>query len=131
MQGEPGIYSARYAGDGATDLQNNLQLIQKIQDVPEEERHAYFECVMVFLRHAMDPSPLIASGRWHGVIVTDARGENGFGYDPLFYVPSFHCTGAELDLAVKNTLSHRGQALRQLLALITQEISLPDCDHHD
>lgn len=117
LQGEPGIYSARYAGVGGAgaDAANNARLLQRLEGVPETERSARFQCVIVYLRHARDPMPLICQGTWEGRILFAESGTNGFGYDPLFYVPSHKCSSAQLDPHTKNSLSHRGQALRQLL----------------
>jgi XTP/dITP diphosphohydrolase len=116
LDGRPGIYSARYAGSGASDAENLLKLIDDVKKLPEEKRQCRFVCLMVYLRHAQDPIPLIAEGLWEGIAVTTPRGTNGFGYDPMFYVPTHHCTSAELAPAIKNKLSHRGQALRSLAA---------------
>jgi len=113
LNGAPGIYSARYAGAGASD-QDNLQK----RDVPEAGRTARFQCLMVYMRHGEDPTPLICQGTWEGRILFEPRGENGFGYDPVFHVPTHNCSSAELEPDVKNTLSHRGQALRLLLAAL-------------
>ncbi len=117
LDGEPGIYSARYAGlDGAgADAANNAKLLDELEYVPEAERTARFQCVIVYLRHARDPMPLICHGTWEGRILFAEQGENGFGYDPLFYVPDHDCSSAELDPATKNSLSHRGQALASLM----------------
>lgn len=116
LQGAPGIYSARYAGVGAKDADNLKKLLEQLQDVPEQNRSARFQCVLVYLRHARDPTPLICQGTWEGQILSQPRGSNGFGYDPVFFVPSHSLSAAELSPDTKNTLSHRGQALRQLLA---------------
>ena len=115
LKGRPGIYSARYAGIGASDEDNLHKLIEDIKSLNEEEKQARFVCVMVFLKHAEDPTPIIAQGFWNGVVITEPRGENGFGYDPMFYVPTHDCTSAELSDEIKNQLSHRGQALQQLI----------------
>ncbi len=115
LDGAPGIYSARYAGRGANDRQNLEKLLAELTDVPERQRTARFQCVLVYLRHEFDPTPLICHGTWEGRILSEARGSSGFGYDPLFFVPTHHCSAAELAPQVKNSLSHRGQALRQLL----------------
>ena len=117
LQGRPGIYSARFAGVSGADADraNNDKLLAELASVPEDQRGARFQCVIVYLRHAEDPMPLICSGTWEGRILFAPRGEQGFGYDPLFYVPTHHCASAELPPAVKNELSHRGQALRKLL----------------
>lgn len=122
LKGAPGIYSARYAGVGASDEENLNKLINNIQDLPEEDRVAQFVCVMVYMRHANDPIPVISQGIWKGTLLTEARGKNGFGYDPIFLVPTHNCTSAELSPEVKNQLSHRGQALRQLVSLMNEEI---------
>jgi len=118
LAGAPGIYSARYAGAGATDLENLEKLLDALADVPEENRSARFQCLMVYMRHADDPTPLICQGSWEGRILTAARGSNGFGYDPVFYVPTHNCASAELAADIKNSLSHRGQALHQLVAAL-------------
>ncbi|MFM1892185.1 MAG: hypothetical protein RLZ44_1262 [Pseudomonadota bacterium] len=120
LHGAPGIYSARYAGAGADDAANNAKLLQALAEVPEAERTARFQCVMVYLRHAEDPTPLICQGTWEGRILQAPQGDHGFGYDPLFLVPDQGCSAAELAPEVKNRLSHRGQALRQLLAALSQ-----------
>ena len=116
LNGQPGIYSARYAGVGATDQMNNDKLLAALADVAIEKRNARFQCVIVFMRHAEDPMPFISQGTWEGRILFSPSGTNGFGYDPLFYVPTHGCASAELEPAIKNSISHRGQALRQLLA---------------
>ncbi len=115
LNGEPGIHSARYAGPDATDADNNARLLQALAEVPDEQRTARFQCLMVFMRHDRDPTPLICQGTWEGRILREPRGENGFGYDPLFWVPEKQCSAAELTADEKNALSHRGQALRCLL----------------
>lgn len=111
LEGEPGIYSSRYAGEDASDRDNNSLLLAELAGVPEAERGARFQCVMVFLRHALDPTPLICQGTWEGRILTEPRGEGGFGYDPVFFVPETGTSAAELDPDTKNSLSHRGKAL--------------------
>jgi XTP/dITP diphosphohydrolase len=118
LHGAPGIYSARYAGPKASDAENLEKLLALLKDVPEEKRGARFQCVLVYLRHALDPTPLICQGTWEGRILTAPRGANGFGYDPVFFVPTHACAAAELPAVTKNALSHRGQALRQLLAAL-------------
>lgn len=118
LNGAPGIYSARYAGAEADDEQNLQKLLQELEGIPETERTARFQCLMVYLRHASDPTPLICQGTWEGVITFEPRGDNGFGYDPVFYVPEQQCTSAELPPETKNRLSHRGQALRALVAAL-------------
>lgn len=116
LRGAPGIYSARYAGANASDAQNLEKLLEQLHDIPPPERTARFQCVLVYLRHAFDPTPLICQGTWEGSILTEPRGSNGFGYDPIFFIPSLSCSAAELDAQTKNSLSHRGQALRDLVA---------------
>ena len=115
LNGAPGIYSARYAGSGATDAENNRKLLAALEEVPDEARTARFQCLMVFMRHADDPTPLICQGTWDGFILRQPQGENGFGYDPLFLVPEKNCSSAELPAGVKNAMSHRGKALQALL----------------
>lgn len=119
LNGAPGIYSARYAGKGANDRANLEKLLLDLSDVPEAERTARFQCLMVYMRHANDPTPLICQGTWEGRILLSPRGDNGFGYDPVFYVPTHDCSSAELPPEVKNALSHRGQALRKLVAALS------------
>ena len=121
LKGAPGIYSARYSGEGATDEKNLLKLLDDLKDIPEEKRSARFQCLLVYMRHAKDPTPLICQGTWEGVITTEPRGDNGFGYDPVFYVPNHNCSSAQLSAEEKNTLSHRGQALRCLLAALSRD----------
>jgi XTP/dITP diphosphohydrolase len=118
LNGAPGIYSARYAGSGAGDRANLEKLLADLKDVPEAQRRARFQCVLVYLRHEFDPTPLICQGTWEGRLLFEARGTHGFGYDPIFYVPTHRCTSAELPPEVKNQLSHRGQALRKLVAAL-------------
>lgn len=115
LDGAPGIYSARYAGAGATDRANLEKALAGLIDIPDERRSARFHCVMVYLRHPHDPTPIIAQGTWEGRILTAPRGANGFGYDPIFFVPTHGCSAAELPSEIKNQLSHRGQALRALV----------------
>lgn len=114
LDGRPGVYSARFAGENATDQQNLELLLTQLQGTPAQQRQATFWCVLVFMRHANDPTPLICSGSWQGEITTQAQGEQGFGYDPVFWVPEAGKTAAQLSGAEKNRLSHRGKALRQL-----------------
>ncbi|MDY6991466.1 MAG: non-canonical purine NTP pyrophosphatase, partial [Pseudomonadota bacterium] len=111
--------SARFAGPGASDEENNRYLLEQLKAVPESQRSARYHCVIVYLRTAQDPMPLICQGSWEGMIVLTPKGEQGFGYDPLFYVPTHHCTSAELPPEVKNQLSHRGQALQALQTALT------------
>jgi len=115
LGGAPGIYSARYAG-GAGDAANNAKLLEALRDVPDEQRTAQFVCALALVRHADDPLPILCEGLWHGSILHAARGEHGFGYDPLFWVPERECSSAELPPAEKNQLSHRARAMAQLRA---------------
>ena len=115
LNGQPGVYSARFSGAGATDLRNVDKLLSMLGDTPAQDRTARFRCLMVYMRHAQDATPVICEGTWEGFIHTTSRGENGFGYDPVFWVASEQCCVAELESVRKNQLSHRGQALRQLV----------------
>jgi XTP/dITP diphosphohydrolase len=114
LGGAPGVLSARYAGEPKSDARNNQKLIHDLST--HEDKSAYYYCVLVYLRHAQDPQPVIAEGRWDGEIIATPRGENGFGYDPHFWVAALNKTAAELSAEEKNQLSHRGQALRALIA---------------
>lgn len=121
LAGEPGIYSARYAGEGANDTANNRRLLNELIDAPAGERKARYICIVVYLQHSRDPDPLVCRGTWEGRIIERPRGENGFGYDSLFYLPALECTAAELDAQTKNRISHRGQALRALIEAFGRE----------
>ncbi|MEO7014534.1 MAG: non-canonical purine NTP pyrophosphatase, partial [Dokdonella sp.] len=114
LDGAPGLLSARYAGEHGNSAANIAKLLDALKEVPEAARSAHFLCVIVLLRHAEDPAPLIAEGRWHGRILEASRGHGGFGYDPIFFDPSRNASAAELESAVKNRISHRGQALARL-----------------
>ena len=114
LAGAPGVYSARYAGEGATDADNVAKLLLALKDVAGTARSARFHCAMVYVRQANDAAPIICEGVWGGAILTAPRGSNGFGYDPVFFVPTHAASAAELDADTKNRLSHRGQALRAL-----------------
>jgi len=118
LQGAPGVISARYAGVGASDQDNLQKLLIEMTGIPDEQRSARFICVMVFLNHANDPTPIIAQGVWEGRILHTPVGENGFGYDPVFWVSEQQCSSAQLPAEIKNALSHRGQALKKLTAQI-------------
>ena len=120
LDGAPGIYSARYAG-GAGDVANYEKLLGALDDVPDEDRGAHFYCAMALVHHEKDPAPLIAIGRWDGFITRSPSGTGGFGYDPVFRVPGEDCTSAELPKDVKNGMSHRGKALRALVALMQDD----------
>jgi XTP/dITP diphosphohydrolase len=115
LQGAPGVYSARYSGIHGADDANNTKLLQEMKSVAEDQRTARFQCVIVYMRHADDPMPLICEGTWEGKLLHDLSGPNGFGYDPLFYVPTHDCSSAELDPDEKNRISHRAQALQKLI----------------
>jgi XTP/dITP diphosphohydrolase len=122
LRGAPGVYSARYAqlaGGPKSDAANNARLVEQLQG--QADRRAYYFCVLALVRHADDPEPLIAEGRWPGEIIDAPRGAHGFGYDPHFFLPELNATAAELDPAVKNASSHRAIALRKLLARLTEE----------
>ena len=116
LGGAPGLYSARYAGVHGDSAANNAKLLRALDGRPDAERRAFFVCVLVLLRHADDPAPLVAEGRWHGRVLHTPRGEGGFGYDPLFLPDDHTLAAAELDKTLKNRISHRGQALAQLHA---------------
>lgn len=116
LNGAPGIYSARYAGEHGNGPANIEKLLYEMRDVAEENRHAYFQCVLVFMENANDPSPIITEGRWHGVIAQHKEGDHGFGYDPIVYLPEFSCTVAQLTSDVKNKLSHRALAMHMMLS---------------
>jgi XTP/dITP diphosphohydrolase len=118
LNGAPGIYSARYSGAG--DEANNVLLLQELGEIPEEQRSARFQCVLVYMRHALDPVPLICQGSWEGFILSEPRGENGFGYDPLFYLPDYQCSSAQLAPGIKNRISHRAKASRLLFDALRQ-----------
>lgn len=115
LNGAPGVYSARFSGADASDEANNALLVEKLRAVPEQQRSARYRAVIVFMRNAADPSPIICEGSWEGQILLEPRGQGGFGYDPYFYLPEQGCTSAELSAEQKNQQSHRGKALRELL----------------
>lgn len=117
LGGAPGVQSARYAGEPRSDHANNAKLVQALSS--HTDKSAYYYCVLVFVRHAEDPQPVIAEGRWQGELITKPRGEGGFGYDPHFLLPALGKTAAELSAEQKNELSHRGQALRALMAKLS------------
>jgi len=118
LNGAPGLYSARYAGEHGNARKNIVKLLDALRDVPDERRSAHFHCTIVLLAHPDDPAPLIAEGRWHGRILHAPRGEKGFGYDPVFFDPALDAGAGELDAEIKNRVSHRGQALAQLRAML-------------
>ncbi|NOH36251.1 XTP/dITP diphosphatase [Vibrio chagasii] len=121
LNGAPGIYSARYSGESATDKQNIEKLLDAMQGVEPEKRTARFHCVLVLMRHENDPTPLVCHGKWEGQILTEEHGENGFGYDPVFFVPEDNCASAELDPSRKKQLSHRGKALASLFKALKEQ----------
>lgn len=118
LGGAPGVFSARYAGEPKSDDKNNQKLVQQLQGF--DDRSAYYYCVLVFVRSENDPQPVIADGRWNGVIVDHPAGDGGFGYDPYFFLPEFGKTAAELTSIEKNGISHRAQALQALIQKLTQ-----------
>ncbi|MGM0782534.1 MAG: RdgB/HAM1 family non-canonical purine NTP pyrophosphatase [Pseudomonadota bacterium] len=124
LQGRPGIHSARYAGEPKSDVRNNAKLLEALAGVPAASRTGRYWCVLVMLRHAEDPVPLIVQRSWDGIILDEPRGEGGFGYDPLFWLPDRGMTAAELSADEKNRLSHRGRALRALIDAMSSD-SLP------
>ncbi|MGQ9424915.1 RdgB/HAM1 family non-canonical purine NTP pyrophosphatase [Gilvimarinus sp. F26214L] len=118
LRGAPGIYSARYSGE-KDDAANNSKLLEQLKNVPETQRSARFHCALAYMRYPEDPCPIICQASWEGQILFEPRGTNGFGYDPLFYLPLSGCTSAELPPEQKNRMSHRGQALQKLLREMT------------
>ncbi len=122
LHGAPGIRSARFAGSEASDQNNLDKLLAELEDVPEELRSARFQCLVVYLEHAEDPTPIICQGTWEGRITRAPRGDNGFGYDPVFLVPGHDRTAAELPAQTKNAISHRGQALRKLVEVLKTDL---------
>lgn len=124
LQGRPGIYSARYAGEHGNDQANNIKLLTEMEAVKSANRQAYFYCALIFLRHALDPAPILCTGRWDGLILEKPRGENGHGYDPVFYAPEEKKSAAELSLTVKNQISHRGKAFQALFTLLQDQLTL-------
>lgn len=122
LGGAPGIYSARYAGEHADTHANIQKLLTAMTDIPDDERQAAFHCVLAFLSHDKDPTPLVCDGSWHGRILRAPRGSHGFGYDPVFFVPSEHLTAAELSPERKGEISHRGLAVSALLKQLPEKI---------
>ena len=115
LNGEPGIYSARYSGSEATAQKNLQALLDALKDTPKSKRTARYQCVIVFMRHSIDPTPLICQASWEGTILTAPKGDGGFGYDPIFWVEEHQCTAGELTPEQKHAISHRGKAIRQLI----------------
>jgi XTP/dITP diphosphohydrolase len=124
LEGEPGIYSARYAGEQASAAQNNEKLLDRMQNYHGETRRAHFFCAIAFVRHAQDPVPIICQGIWDGIIMDKPQGDKGFGYDPIFFIPQLQCTAAQLDPLQKNSLSHRAKALQAFMQVFTQTFPL-------
>ncbi|MHB1948874.1 MAG: RdgB/HAM1 family non-canonical purine NTP pyrophosphatase [Gammaproteobacteria bacterium] len=122
LKGAPGIFSARYAGPKATSQDNIQKLLSELEHVPDDQRSASFHCVLVYLAHAEDPTPLICQGTWSGMILASPRGEQGFGYDPVFFDPNLKCSAAELTQELKNKVSHRGKALRLLMEHMPEKL---------
>jgi len=125
LRGEPGIFSSRYAGADATDQDNIDALLSALVEVPETERSARFQCVVVYMRHAEDPTPLICQGTWHGQIMMQQSGDGGFGYDPIFFVAETETSAAELSSEQKHAISHRGQAMRSFISEFQYARHLP------
>lgn len=121
LQGAPGIYSARFAGPGASDAENNKRLMSELQALGQGPFTARYQCVIVYMRHASDPTPIICQGSWEGEIQFAPAGDNGFGYDPHFYIPAKKCTAAQLTDDIKHALSHRGKALHQLITALNNK----------
>jgi len=123
LDGAPGIWSSRFAGLEANSDDNVDKLLLELSGLPEQQRSARFQCVIVFMSHAKDPTPLICQGTWEGRILFERRGDKGFGYDPVFYVPDHDCASAELTADIKNQISHRGQALAKLVTALTTQLT--------
>lgn len=123
LDGQPGIYSARFSGKHGDDQANNDLLLEKLQGVPTEQRTARYQCVLVFMQHAKDPTPLICQGAWEGQIMTEEVGDGGFGYDPLFWCEEHQCSAAQLKPEQKAAISHRGKALNELMHKLRESIA--------
>jgi XTP/dITP diphosphohydrolase len=123
LRGQPGIYSARFAGPNADDNANNIKLLNSLEGLAHDERDARFRCVLAFMQHSEDPSPIISTGTWEGRILQSLSGIKGFGYDPLFFAPETQCSAAELSKTDKNSLSHRGKALRVIMPLLQKSLA--------
>jgi len=115
LKGAPGIYSSRFAGDNSTDEENISKLLLALDGIHPSDRSARFQCIIVLIEHANDPTPVIAQGCWEGSVAIQPKGSHGFGYDPIFYLPKFECTSAELEHEVKNRISHRSKAMKELI----------------
>jgi len=123
LGGAPGVYSARYAGEQASNSDNIDKLLTALDSVPMHSRQARFICCLVYMRHADDPTPVICLGQWHGSIAPHRSGEQGFGYDPVFWLAEHQCSSAQLSPEIKNSISHRGQALQLLLQHLSQDLA--------
>ncbi|MBT8124315.1 MAG: RdgB/HAM1 family non-canonical purine NTP pyrophosphatase [Gammaproteobacteria bacterium] len=130
LNGEPGIYSARFAGKHGDNAMNNRLVLEKMASVPMANRNARYQCILVFMRHAKDPTPLICQASWEGLISTKEQGKNGFGYDPIFWLPEKGCTAAELDNDEKNTISHRARAMQLFLRALQMTNHQVDSKYH-
>ena len=115
LKGAPGIYSSRFAGDNSTDEENISKLLLALDGIHPSDRSARYQCIIVLIEHANDPTPVIAQGCWEGSVAIQPKGSHGFGYDPIFYLPKFECTSAELEHEVKNKISHRSKAMKELI----------------
>jgi len=124
LNGQPGIYSSRYAGKAGDNKANNAKLLEALKGVKKEQRSARFQCVIVYLKHELDPTPILCQGTWEGYITEEASGAQGFGYDPLFFVEDRNCTSAELEPGIKNLISHRGQALKEFVKTFSKQQKL-------
>ncbi len=122
LQGAPGIYSARYSGQGASDEQNNNALLNALLDVPKNARGARYQCILVYMQHAEDPTPIICQESWEGSILKSPQGDGGFGYDPIFWVPTHQKCAAKLDKNEKNRISHRGKAMQAMLKALQAKL---------
>ena len=122
LRGQPGIYSARYSGKGATDQSNNQKLLEALSDIPEAKRTAHFQCALVLTRHATDPTPIICQGKWNGTILKEIQGEGGFGYDPLFIPEGYDISFGEMEPARKGSMSHRSRAFNKLIAYLQETV---------
>jgi XTP/dITP diphosphohydrolase len=122
LQGAPGIYSARYAGEPSNAANNRQKVLHALKNVADDERRAHFYCCLAYLRSAEDAEPIITTATWQGTIIRDEQGGKGFGYDPIFFVPEYQCTAAQLDADIKNTISHRGQALKKLYLKLKNDL---------
>jgi len=121
LNGQPGIYSARYAGENATDQQNLDKLLHSLKGVPENKRSARYQCIIVYMKHAKDPTPIICQASWEGVILKTETGSGGFGYDPIFYCPNANKSAAQMSAKEKASMSHRGKALKQFATILASQ----------